>query len=124
MPSIETALTLESADEVERFMKFLSPRWTTSVLIQLASGKKRNRELLKALEPISAKVLAERLSTLLKCGLIERRSYGEVPPRVEYNLTEVGRELLDLLESIKFVSKKMPEQERNSWGNQSLRDLG
>jgi DNA-binding HxlR family transcriptional regulator len=116
-------LTIQPHDTstIESALKLLSPRWTVAVLIELGSGKKRTKELIKRLAPISAKTLIERLSTLRKYGLVERRVYREVPPRVEYELTEDGAELLELLTNIKSLSRKMPEDELHNWGNPSLR---
>jgi DNA-binding HxlR family transcriptional regulator len=117
------AVTLKPQDTpaIDGVLKLLSPRWTIAVLIQLSSGKKRTGELLKSLAPISAKTLTERLTTLGQYGFIKRTAYKESPPRVEYELTEDGKELVSLLKSVKGVCGLMVEDELHKSGNPSLR---
>jgi DNA-binding HxlR family transcriptional regulator len=119
------AVTLKPQDTpaIDGVLKLLSPRWTIAVLIQLSSGKKRTGELLKNLAPISAKMLTERLLTLREYGFIERTAYKESPPRVEYELTADGADLVKLVKSVKGVFSKMPEEELHNWGNQSQREV-
>lgn len=111
----------QDSDTIENALKMLSPRWTTAILIQLASGKKRFAELHTALAPLSAKTLTERLKLLRYRGLLTRKSFKQVPPRVEYELTESGKELMAILQTIKAVSTKMPKDELHDWGNPSQR---
>jgi len=82
--------SLESRDAVE----LLSQKWRITVLHLLTSGALRNRQLQAATEPISPKVLTQTLRGLERDGLIERKVYAVVPPRVEYSLTEMGRSVL------------------------------
>lgn len=72
--------SLESRDAVE----LLSHKWRITVLHLLTSGALRNGELQAATEPISPKVLTETLRGLERDGLIERKVYAVVPPRVEF----------------------------------------
>lgn len=111
----------QDADLIQQAVCLLSPRWTSAILIQLSSGKKRAKELKESLSPISGKTLTERLNALREKGLVKRIYYREVPPRVEYELTTRGSGLLDVLKSIKALSKKMPEKELHNWGNPFLR---
>ena len=82
---------------IESTLDLLSPRWTSSILIELLSGRKRTAELLRALPGLSAKTLSERLKRLQEFDLISRTVYPEVPPRVEYELTEDGMRLSEAL---------------------------
>ncbi|MFB9906970.1 winged helix-turn-helix transcriptional regulator [Allokutzneria oryzae] len=69
--------------------------WNPVVLAALREGPRRRRELRAAIGGISDKVLTETLNRLLGNGLIDRRSYAEAPPRVEYALTALGKSLVD-----------------------------
>ncbi|MEU5077309.1 helix-turn-helix domain-containing protein [Streptomyces asoensis] len=69
--------------------------WDPVVLAALREGPRRRRELRTAIGGISDKVLTEALRRLLASGLLERRAHPEVPPRVEYALTGLGRSLVE-----------------------------
>lgn len=70
-------------------------RWNSVVVFTLADGPMRPARLRTAIGGISAKVLNETLRRLEYNGLVERRAYAEAPPRVEYELTGLGRTFLD-----------------------------
>jgi DNA-binding HxlR family transcriptional regulator len=72
---------------------FIGSKWTPLVLMQLFLGTKRYGELQQCLPGISPKTLAERLHALEEQGLATRTVYPDKPPRVEYALTDRGREL-------------------------------
>lgn len=78
---VETALTL------------MGDRWKMLIVRDLLTGTKRFGELKKSLTGISQKVLTQHLRLMEESGLVSRKVYAEVPPRVEYSLTEVGRSL-------------------------------
>ncbi len=86
---------------VEKALKILGSKWTILILRDLLSGKKRFGELRKSLEGVSPKTLSTRLRYLEKKGIVERRVYPEVPPRVEYSLTKRGKSLGAIIKSIK-----------------------
>lgn len=67
----------------------------------LAEESKRFCELERSLEGISPRTLSLRLRALEECGVVERHTYPEVPPRVEYVLTEKGRDLAPLIEDMR-----------------------
>lgn len=75
---------------IDLAMKLVGGKWKSLILYHLYCGDKRPRDLLQILEGISQKVLTEQLRQLEADGLIERQVYSEVPPRVEYRLTEEG----------------------------------
>lgn len=89
---------------VESALCVLSPAWTTAVLIAIADGPKRVTRLLAEHPKLSPKTLTMRLRTLEKHGFVNRESFREVPPRVEYSLTEQGKEVLALLEKVRELS--------------------
>jgi DNA-binding HxlR family transcriptional regulator len=71
----------------------IANKWTAMVVVVLGRGRLRFGDLRTAVEGISGKVLTETLRDLERDGLVERRVYAEMPPRVEYELTTLGRTL-------------------------------
>lgn len=78
---------------VETTLSLISDRWKVLILRDLFTGTKRFGELKKSLAGISQKVLTANLKDMEASGLVDRRAYNEIPPRVEYSLTETGRSL-------------------------------
>jgi DNA-binding HxlR family transcriptional regulator len=76
-------------------------KWTLLVIRDLADGRSRFCELERSLEGISPRTLSLRLRSLEEEGIVERRTFPEVPPRVEYALTEKGRALVPIVESMR-----------------------
>jgi DNA-binding HxlR family transcriptional regulator len=82
---------------VARTAKIISGKWTLLIIRDLASGVKRFNQLERSLQGISPKTLSERLRSLEEEGIILRQTFAEVPPRVEYSLTEKGHDLVDVV---------------------------
>jgi len=78
---------------VETSLLLMGDRWKMLIVRDLLTGTKRFGELKKSLTGISQKVLTQHLRVMEETGLISRKVYAEVPPRVEYSLTEVGESL-------------------------------
>ena len=78
----------------------LADKWTVLVVGQLAQGTRRFGQLRREIRGISPKVLTQALRALERDGLITRRVYASVPPKVEYTLTPLGRTLISLVEEI------------------------
>ena len=76
-------------------------KWTLLVIRDLAAGSSRFCELERSLEGISPRTLSLRLRALEDEGIVERHTYPEVPPRVEYALTEKGEALVPLIEDMR-----------------------
>lgn len=76
-------------------------KWTLLVIRDLAAGNSRFCELERSLEGISPRTLSLRLRALEDEGIVERHTYPEVPPRVEYALTEKGQALVPLVEDMR-----------------------
>lgn len=74
-------------------VSLLADKWTIPLIHALARGTRRTSELKRLLGGVSQKMLTQTLRTIEDHGLIERRVYPEVPPRVEYSLTPLGRSL-------------------------------
>jgi DNA-binding HxlR family transcriptional regulator len=81
-------------------------KWTMLVIRDLAEGRSRFCELERSLEGISPRTLSLRLRALEDEGIVERRTYPEVPPRVEYALTEKGRALLPIVDAMREFGEK------------------
>ena len=78
---------------VETALMLMGDRWKILIVSELLLGTKRFGELKKSLTGISQKVLTQHLRIMEENGLVHREIYAEVPPRVEYSLTESGRSL-------------------------------
>ena len=91
---------------VARTAEIVSGKWTLLIIRDLASGTMRFSELERSLHGISPKTLSERLSTLEAEGILRRQVYAEVPPKVEYTLTEKGRALVAVIESMREYGKR------------------
>jgi DNA-binding HxlR family transcriptional regulator len=79
----------------------LADKWTVLVVGQLAQGTRRFGELRREIRGVSPKVLTQALRSLERDGLITRRVYASVPPKVEYTLTPLGRTLISLVDGIR-----------------------
>jgi DNA-binding HxlR family transcriptional regulator len=86
---------------VARTAKIISGKWTLLIIRDLASGVKRFNQLERSLDGISPKTLSERLRYLEEEGIILRQTFAEVPPRVEYSLSERGHDLVDVIECMR-----------------------
>ncbi|OCG23025.1 MarR family transcriptional regulator [Gilliamella sp. wkB108] len=78
---------------VETTLMLMGDKWKVLIVRDLLTGTKRFGELKRSLEGISQKVLTQHLRAMEKNGLISRKIYAEVPPKVEYTLTELGESL-------------------------------
>jgi DNA-binding HxlR family transcriptional regulator len=89
-----------------RTAEIISGKWTLLVIRDLADGSKRFCELERSLEGISPRTLSLRLRALEEEGIVVRQTYPEVPPRVEYGLTEKGRALVPLIEDMRSYGRR------------------
>ena len=87
----------------------VSGKWTILIIRDLADGCSRFCELERSLEGISPRTLSLRLRALEEQGVVKRHTYPEVPPRVEYSLTEKGRALLPLIEDMRRYGREWLE---------------
>jgi DNA-binding HxlR family transcriptional regulator len=81
-------------------------KWTLLVIRDLAEGRSRFCELERSLEGISPRTLSLRLRALEEEGIVERQTFPEVPPRVEYALTEKGRALAPIIETMRVYGRE------------------
>lgn len=87
---------------VELTAKLIGDKWKLLILRDLMGGTKRFGELKKGLGTISQKVLTSQLRDMEEKGLIHREVYAEVPPKVEYSLTETGYSLKPVLDAMMY----------------------
>ncbi|HJC40276.1 MAG TPA: helix-turn-helix transcriptional regulator [Candidatus Intestinimonas pullistercoris] len=85
---------------VEATLTLISDKWKVLILRDLMPGTKRFGELKKSLGSVSQKVLTAQLREMEQSGLLVRTVYPEVPPRVEYTLTELGQSLKPILDAL------------------------
>jgi DNA-binding HxlR family transcriptional regulator len=85
---------------VEVTLSVIGDKWKILILRDLTSDTKRFSELKKSITQISQKVLTQNLRSMERDGLLNRKVYAEVPPRVEYTLTEKGHSLQPVLDSM------------------------
>ena len=95
----ETKATLPACP-VETTLTLIGDKWKVLILRDLMPGTKRFGELKKSVGSVSQKVLTAQLRAMEESGLVQRKVYAEVPPRVEYSLTELGRSLKPILDSM------------------------
>lgn len=82
---------------IDQTLGVLGGKWKTPILLQLSSGPKRTSELRRGIPNITQKVLTQKLRELEEDGLITRMSFNEVPPRVVYELSELGESLREIV---------------------------
>lgn len=90
-----------TACPVEATLSLISDKWKVLILRDLLTGTKRFGELKKSIGSISQKVLTSNLRAMEDDGLLEREVFAEVPPRVEYTLTERGQSLGPVIEAMR-----------------------
>ncbi len=91
-------------------------KWTLLVIRDLAEGSSRFCELERSLEGISPRTLSLRLRALEEEGIVERQTFPEVPPRVEYALTEKGEALVPLVEDMRRYGARWLFEEESPAG--------
>ena len=85
---------------VETTLTLISDKWKVLILRDLLTGTKRFGELKRSVGGVTQKVLTAQLRQMEESGLLTRRVYAEVPPRVEYTLTELGQSLRPVLDAM------------------------
>lgn len=85
---------------VETTLMLIGNKWKVLIIRDLLTGTKRFGELKKSIGKVSQKVLTTQLRDMEESGLISRKVYAEVPPKVEYSLTELGKSLQPILNAM------------------------
>ena len=86
--------------------EIIGAKWTALLVHDLSEGPRRFSQLERSCSGISPRTLAERLRVLESEGIVERRSYAESPPRVEYELTDKGRALAPLIDDMRAYGRE------------------
>ncbi|MFR5617440.1 MAG: MarR family transcriptional regulator [Clostridium sp. CAG:62_40_43] len=99
MENIQTVEKLPACP-VETTLTLINDKWKVLILRDLLPGTKRFGELRKSIGHVSQKVLTAQLRQMEQSGLVNRKVYAEVPPKVEYSLTDVGYSLKPILDAM------------------------
>jgi DNA-binding HxlR family transcriptional regulator len=97
---------------VEDAMRLLGGRWRIVLVYPLLDGKRRFSDLRRAMPGISQRMLTLDLRALEKAGLVQRTIYPDVPPRVEYDLTDEGKRLRALVDLLGEVGARLANVEQ------------
>ena len=97
---------------VETTLTLISDKWKVLILRDLMPGTKRFGELKKSIGHVSQKVLTSQLRQMEESGLLTRKVYAEVPPRVEYTLTDLGCSLKPIMDAMWTWGEQYQEQVR------------
>jgi DNA-binding HxlR family transcriptional regulator len=108
--TVAEASEYEMVRGTRRALSLLAGKWSVEVVYLLASGTRRYSEVLYEVGEISKKTLTQTLRSLERNGLVARRAYPEVPPRVEYSLTPLGWSLTGPLMSLYEWSAEHPAE--------------
>jgi len=104
MEDIQTIATKPSKElpacPVETTLMLIGDKWKILILRDLLPGTKRFGELKKSIGNVTQKVLTAQLRDMEDKGLVNRKVYAEVPPRVEYSLTDLGKSLKPVLDAM------------------------
>jgi len=111
---------MDSTCPVCRTAEIISGKWTLLVIRDLAERNRRFCELERSLEGISPRTLSLRLRALEEHGIVERNTYPEVPPRVEYVLTDKGRALAPLIEDMRSYGRRWLPADEASQGRTAV----
>jgi DNA-binding HxlR family transcriptional regulator len=96
----ETPSVFDAKCGSQQVLDLIADRWTALVIYALARGTQRYSELQRTIGGVSQKMLTQTLRNLERNGLVERRVYPVVPPKVEYTLTPLGQTLIDPLRTV------------------------
>ena len=85
---------------VETTLMMIGDKWKVLIIRELLPGTRRFNDIRRSIDGISQKVLTQKLREMESDGLLERKVYAEIPPKVEYSLTDLGLSLKPILESL------------------------
>lgn len=85
---------------VNEGLKVIGGKWRLQIIFVIGLEKKRFGEIKKIISTISEKMLIQELKNLVSLGILKRKAYKEIPPRVEYSLTDYGKKVLPIIDQI------------------------
>ena len=100
----------------------ISDKWKVLIICKLTKGTLRFNELRRELQGVTQRVLTHQLRELEADGLVTRRVFAEVPPRVEYSLTELGRTLIPVLQNLEDWARAHSEELLATRGAQKCKE--
>lgn len=110
-----------AAEGVEQALCMLEGRWKFLILFQLFGGRvRRFSDLERAIPAVTQKMLAQQLRQMEKDGIVKRKAYPVIPPKVEYSLTEWGQALCPALDALLKWAELRPKQANSSKAGKSL----
>lgn len=104
--NLEGSSSKNNSCPLEKAVNCISGKWKIPIIWQINEGKKRPSEFIKGIGKVDRRVLNQHLKEMIQDGLLTKTSFNELPPRVEYQLTELGVQLVDVLWKL------------NEWGKQ------
>lgn len=94
---------------LRKTLDIICGKWRLFILLNLGEHTRRYGELRRMMPDVSEKVLIQELKTLITLGVLEKESFNEVPPRVEYRLTDKGRKILPMLHELRHIGEPFME---------------
>ncbi len=101
MKRTKKAACIQDGCPIEVSLEVIGGMWKTLIIRELMGGTRRYSEVHRALSPVTHKMLAQQLRELEKDGVVMRKVYPQVPPKVEYSLSRMGKELIPLMGMMK-----------------------
>ena len=98
---------------VAEALKVISGKWRLQIIYEIGTSTRRFGELKRLIPEISEKMLIQELKKLTEAEILQRKAYPEIPPRVEYALTEHGKDVLPIIEEIKRFGTTLIEKAAN-----------
>lgn len=91
-------------------IKIIGGKWRLQIIHEIGYDKKRFGELKRLIPAISEKMLIQELKKLADFDIVHRKAYKEIPPRVEYSITDFGKEIFPIIEQMKIFGSKRIER--------------
>lgn len=105
--TIDSAAFNPEACPVRKAMEIVGGKWKLFIIQQLGNNVMRYGDLKRAIPEISEKMFIQELKSLVDAGVVDKKSFGEIPPRVEYRLTEKGKKALPLVKHIRKFGESL-----------------
>lgn len=107
--STKTLAIEEKMCPLEKAVNTISGKWKIAIVWQINEGKKRPSEFLRGIKNVDRRVLNQQLSEMVEDGLLTKTSFNELPPRVEYELTDLGKSLVKILWDLNEWGKSLSD---------------
>lgn len=98
-------------------LSIIGGKWRLQIIFQIGNEKRRFGELKRLIPAISEKMLIQELKNLTGAGILNRKAYNEIPPKVEYSLTKEGQKILPIIDQIKAFGTELMEKSNTNKNN-------